>query len=133
MGEQADIEILLVEDNPGDVRLVEEALRETASTLHIARDGKEALAFLQQKNEFKDAPRPNIVLLDLNLPKVDGAQVLDEIRNDPSLGHIRVVIITSARQKEVEFDRGEIDEDDFITKPSDPDEFMTLVRRTVFD
>ncbi|NKE34668.1 response regulator [Natronococcus sp. JC468] len=134
MSEQAetDTEILLVEDNPGDVRLVEEALRETASTLHVTRDGKETLNFLRRQSEFHGAPHLDTVLLDLNLPKIDGTQVLDTIRSDPALDHVRVIIVTSAQERDVDFDREEIDEDDFITKPADPDEFMTLVRTAVF-
>lgn len=128
-----DPEVLLVEDNPGDVRLVEEALRETASSLHITRDGREALQFLRQEDEFDAAPQPDIVLLDLNLPKVDGVQVLEEIRSDPALEGIRVVIITSARERDVDLDRDAGGEDAFITKPADPDEFMSVVQGAVFD
>lgn len=128
-----DPEVLLVEDNPGDVRLVEEALQETAGSLHITRDGREALQFLRQEDEFDDAPQPDIVLLDLNLPKVDGAQVLEEIRSDPALEGIRVVIITSARERDVDLDREAGDEDAFITKPADPDEFISVVQAAIFD
>lgn len=125
--------ILLVEDNPGDIRLVEETLHETPSTLHITRDGEEALDFLHQRNEFTDAPHPDIVLLDLNLPQVNGTQVLEEIRSDPELKHLRVVILTSAQREHADINSSHLDENDFLTKPSNPEEFMTLVRSSIFD
>lgn len=130
MGDRAEsgVEILLVEDNPGDVRLVEEALHETDSTLHITRDGREALDFLHRRNEFTDAPRPDIVLLDLNLPQVDGTRVLDEIRSTPELKHLRVNVFTSAREEDSSQELNDLDANDFFTKPTDPDEFMALVR-----
>lgn len=132
-GAETSVEILLVEDNPGDVRLVEEALHETDSTLHITSDGKEALDFLQQRNESADTSLPDIVLLDLNLPQVDGTQVLDEIQSDPDIEQLRVIILTSAREEYTEIDLDDFDENDFLTKPSDPDEFMALVRSSIFD
>ncbi|WP_339106354.1 response regulator [Haloterrigena salinisoli] len=133
MGEGAaeSAEILLVEDNPGDVRLVEEALQGTDSTLHIARDGREALDFLHRRDEFADVPRPDIVLLDLNLPQVDGTQVLDEIRSDPELEHLRVTVLTSVPEEYVSLEPDELDANDFFTKPADPDEFMALVRSRI--
>lgn len=131
-GSETSIDILLVEDNPGDVRLVEEALHGTHSTLHITKDGKEALDFLHQRNEFIDAPRPSIVLLDLNLPTVDGTHVLDEIRSNPELEHLRVIIVTSAQEEYVDLETYDFDEDNFLTKPADPDEFMALVRSSIF-
>ncbi|ADD07225.1 receiver box response regulator (plasmid) [Natrialba magadii ATCC 43099] len=135
MGERAETDptILLVEDNPGDVRLIEEALQEPVNSLYITRNGREALDFLHRRNEFSDAPRPDVVLLDLNLPKVDGGQVLDEIRSDPDLAHIRVVVITSARAEHTALEPGAINEEDFITKPADPDEFLARVRTVIFD
>lgn len=135
MGDRAEggAEILLVEDNPGDVRLVEEALHETDSTLHITRDGKEALDFLHRRNEFTDAPLPDIVLLDLNLPQVDGTQVLDEIQSDPELNQLRVTVLTSAREEYASLELDDLDANDFFTKPTDPDEFMALVRSSTLD
>ncbi|WP_408956665.1 response regulator [Natrinema sp. 74] len=132
-GAETDVEILLVEDNPGDVRLIKEALDETNSTLHITSDGREALDFLHRRNEFTDAPRIDIILLDLNLPKVDGRQVLDEIRNDSELDDIRVIIVTSAQEEHTTFEQGELDVSDFLTKPANPEEFMALVRSSIFD
>lgn len=130
---ETGVTILLVEDNPGDVRLVEEALHETSSTLRIVNDGREALDFLHQRNGFADAPHPDIVLLDLNLPKVDGTEVLREIRGDPDLRHVRVIIITSAEVEHTDLEPDVVDEISFLTKPADPDEFMSLVRSYVFD
>lgn len=132
-GAETSVEILLVEDNPGDVRLVKEALQETRSTLHVTKDGAEALDFLHQRAGYTDAPRPDIVLLDLNLPQVDGPQVLDEIRRNPELKHLRVIIFTSARQEYTEFEVDNPDVDDFLTKPADPTEFMRLVCSSIFD
>lgn len=131
-GSETSIDILLVEDNPGDVRLVEEALHGTDSTLHITKDGKEALDFLHQRDEFTDAPLPSIVLLDLNLPTVDGTHVLDEIRSTPELEHLRVIIVTSAPEEYTDLETNDLDENNFLTKPADPDEFMTLVRSRIF-
>ena len=132
-GAETDVEILLVEDNPGDVRLVEEALDDTDSTLHIASDGREALDFLHQRNEFTDAPQPDFILLDLNLPKVDGTEVLDEVRSDPEISGIRIVIVTSAQEEYSGLEQDELDVTNFLTKPSDPEEFMALIRSSIFD
>lgn len=129
----ADCEILLVEDNPEDVRLVEEALQDTPGTLHITRDGKDALDFLQQRNGFSDAPRPDIVLLDLNLPKVDGTRVLDELRSTSHLDHSRVIIITSAQEQDTDLPLEESEVDAFIMKPVDPDEFISRVQTAIYD
>lgn len=133
MGEGAaeSAEILLVEDNPGDVRLVEEAVQGTDSTLHITRDGTEALDFLHRRDEFTDVPRPDIVLLDLNLPQVDGTQILDEIRSDPELEQLRVTVLTSVPEEYAAPELDELGANDFFTKPADPDEFMALVRRVI--
>ena len=92
------IEILLVEDNPGDARLTREALAHSKvrNNLHHARDGEEAVAFLRRQGTFADAPMPDLILLDLNLPLRDGREVLDDIKNDAGLKHIPVVILTSS-------------------------------------
>lgn len=127
------VTVLLVEDNPGDIRLVEEAIGEGPGTLHVARDGREALDFLHQRDEYADVPRPDVVLLDLNLPKVDGNQILGDVQDDPELASVRVVVITSAREEHADLEPGDADEVDFLTKPTDPDEFMARVRSTVFD
>src|SRR5262245_12499636 len=91
-------EILLVEDNPGDVRLTREALRERQAerSLHVAGDGEEGLAFLRRQGAYSEAPRPDLILLDLNLPRRDGREVLSEIKQDPALQEIPVVVFTSS-------------------------------------
>jgi len=123
-------DILLVEDNPGDVRLTEEAFREgqIKNTLHVVNDGVEALTFLRQRDEYADAPRPDIVLLDLNLPRKDGDEVLDEIRDDPDLEALPVVVLTSSEAQEDIVQSYELQANAFLTKPVDPEEFIEVVR-----
>lgn len=96
------VEILLVEDNPGDVLLMEEALQEgkMLNNLHVVTNGDEALDYLYREGEYKDAPRPDLIMLDLNLPKKDGREVLAEIKNDPALMSIPVVVITTSKSEE---------------------------------
>jgi len=127
-GDTADI--LLVEDNPGDVRLTEEAFKEgqIKNTLHVVNDGVDALDFLRQRGEHADAPRPDIVLLDLNLPRKDGDEVLDEIRDDPELEAIPVVVLTSSEAQEDVVQSYELQANAFLTKPVDPSEFIEVVR-----
>src|SRR5262249_23923864 len=100
--EAPPVEILLVEDNPGDYRLTQEALREgkVYNNLHWAKDGVEAREFLHQSGKFADSPRPDIILLDLNLPKKDGREVLSEIKRDEALRPIPVVILTTSQAEE---------------------------------
>src|SRR6476620_8482702 len=95
---EASVQVLLVEDSPGDVRLTREAFRDTnlAVDLHVAMDGIEAMAFLRREGEHKAAPRPDIILLDLNLPRMDGREVLAHIKEDPSLKMIPTVILTTS-------------------------------------
>src|SRR5919202_5278493 len=124
------IEILLVEDNPGDVRLAIEALRESKvrNILHVARDGVEALAFLRREDSHADAPRPDLVLLDLNLPRKDGREVLAEIKADPDLHTIPVVILTTSRAEQDVLRSYELQANCYITKPVDLDQFITVVK-----
>src|SRR5689334_2036754 len=93
------IDILLVEDNPGDIRLAQETLRDyrMQNKLHVVRDGDDAIKYLRREGPFADAGRPDMILLDINLPKVDGTEVLDELQSDPSLADIPVVILTTSR------------------------------------
>lgn len=128
MGEGTPIKVLIVEDNPGDVELAKEALRETSLTLdlHVAEDGEEALDFLRQ--EPPDAPRTDLVLLDLNMPKVSGHEVLEEMKNDPELRLIPVVVFTSSAAREdieAAYDRYA---NCYITKPGDLDDLVDVVR-----
>jgi CheY-like chemotaxis protein len=124
------IEILLVEDNPGDVRLAIEALRESKvrNNLQVARDGIEALQFLRREEPHVDAPRPDLVLLDLNLPRKDGREVLAEIKADADLSTIPVVILTTSRAEQDVLRSYELQANCYITKPVDLDQFITVVK-----
>lgn len=124
------VEILLVEDNPGDVRLTREAMREAkvANTLHSVADGVEALQFLRREGPFADAPRPDIILLDLNLPRKDGREVLSELKADPDLRMIPVVVLTTSRAEEDVIKSYQLYANCYISKPVDLEEFMAVVR-----
>lgn len=124
------IEILLVEDNPGDVRLTREVLRDCKlhNNLHVAEDGIEALEFLRRVGSYADAPRPDLVLLDLNLPKKDGREVLAEIKADSNLKRIPVVVLTTSKAEEDVFKAYDLHANCYITKPVDLDQFITVVR-----
>jgi CheY-like chemotaxis protein len=124
------VEILLVEDNPGDVRLTIEALRDSKvhNQLNVARDGVEALAFLHREGAFVDAVRPDLILLDLNLPRKDGREVLAEIKADPALRTIPVVILTTSRAEQDVLRSYELQANCYITKPVDLEQFMTVVK-----
>ena len=124
------IEILLVDDNPGDVRLTLEALRDgkVQNTLHVVRDGVEAIAFLRREGKYADVPRPGLILLDLNLPKKDGTQVLAEIKEDPALKHIPVVILTGSKAGEDIIKAYNLHANCYVTKPIDLEQFITVVQ-----
>jgi two-component system, chemotaxis family, response regulator Rcp1 len=124
------IEILLVEDNPGDARLTEEALKEgkVRNNLHMARDGVEAMAFLLRDGKHKDAPRPDLVLLDLNLPRKDGREVLAEMKEHPDLRLIPVVVLTTSEAEQDVLRIYELRANCYITKPVDLEKFLTIVR-----
>src|SRR4029078_6817456 len=123
------IDILLVEDNPGDARLTREALRHSKvrNTLHHVRDGDEAMAFLHRHAPFDHAPAPDLVLLDLNLPRRDGREVLDDIKRDPRLQHIPVVILTSSQAEEDILRSYRLHANCFITKPVDLEQLTKVV------
>ena len=124
------IEILLVEDNPGDVRLTVEGLNEgkVRNNLHVARDGVEALAFLRRQAQFADAVRPDLILLDLNLPRKDGREVLAEIKSDADLKTIPVVVLTTSRAEQDVLNSYQLQANCYITKPVDLEQFITVVR-----
>jgi CheY-like chemotaxis protein len=124
------IQVLLVEDNPGDVRLTREALREgkVRNNLSVAPDGVEALAFLRRQGKYADAPRPDVILLDLNLPKKDGREVLVEVKADPSLRNIPVVILTSSEAERDIAQAYDLHANCYITKPVDLDQFIHVVK-----
>jgi len=124
------IEILLVEDNPGDVRLTREALKEgkVLNNLSVTPDGIEALAFLRREGKYANESRPDIILLDLNLPKKNGSEVLAEIKSDPSLRRIPVVILTTSKAEEDVVKTYDLHANCYITKPVDLDQFITVVQ-----
>ena len=123
-------EILLVEDSPGDVRLAQEALKDGAlpMRLHVVRDGVEAMAFLRRQGEYADAPRPDIILLDLNLPRKDGREVLAEIKADEDLRRIPVVILTVSSSEEDIRRSYNGHANCYITKPMNYQDFHHVVR-----
>ncbi len=124
------IDILLVEDNPGDVRLTREALKEgkVLNNLYVAQDGVEAIAFLRREGKYAGAIRPDIILLDLNLPKKDGHEVLADIKSDPDLRRIPVVILTTSKAEEDVLQSYNLHANCFITKPVDLDQFINVVQ-----
>jgi len=123
-------DILLVEDNPGDVRLTQEALDAGRfhNTLHVVTDGVDALDFLNRRGEYADAPRPDVVLLDLNLPRMDGDEVLAAIRDDEDLRSLPVVVLTSSQADEDVRRSYELQANAYLSKPVDPDEFVDVMR-----
>jgi len=124
------IEILLVEDNPGDVRLAKEALKETTvhNNLRTVRDGVEAMAYLNDEGIYAGSPRPDVILLDLNLPRKDGREVLKEIKTDPGLRRIPVVILTTSQDEEDILKTYNLHANCYITKPMDLDQFIIVVK-----
>jgi CheY-like chemotaxis protein len=124
------IEVLLVEDNPGDVRLTREALRDgkVHNNLSVTPDGVEALAFLRRQGKYAGVPRPDVILLDLNLPKKDGREVLEEVKADPSLRNIPVVVLTSSDAERDIAQAYALHANAYVTKPVDLDQFITVLR-----
>ena len=124
------IEILLVEDNPGDERLTREALKEgkVYSTLHWVKDGVEAIDFLNRRGKHASAPRPDIILLDLNLPKKDGREVLQEIKSADELKRIPVVILTTSKAEEDVLRTYNLHANCYVTKPVDLEQFIVVVK-----
>ena len=124
------VEILLVEDNPGDVRLMVEALKETRvpSRLHLAEDGVQAMSFLRRKGVHLQSPRPDLVLLDLNLPKKDGREVLAEIKDDPKLRSIPVVVLTTSQAESDVLRSYELHANCYISKPVGLENFIRVIQ-----
>jgi CheY-like chemotaxis protein len=124
------IDILLVEDNPGDIRLTQEALKESKmrNRLNIVNDGVEALDFLRRKAPYENAPRPDIILLDLNLPRKDGRAVLEEIKADADLRRIPVVILTTSDDEHDILRSYDLHANCYITKPLDLNQFASIVK-----
>ena len=123
-------EILLVEDNPGDVRLTREALKEGKILNHVSvvGDGVEALAFLRREDKYANAVRPDLILLDLNLPKKDGREVLAEIKADTGLKKIPIVILTTSAAEQDILKTYDLHANCYITKPVDLEQFIKIVR-----
>ncbi|MEW5783069.1 MAG: response regulator [Pseudomonadota bacterium] len=123
-------QFLLVEDNPGDVRLTREALEESKlrNNLSVVGDGEEALAFLRRSPPYENAPRPDVILLDLNLPRKSGREVLAEIKADPDLRRIPVVVITSSEAEQDIVASYDLHVNCYVTKPVDLDQFIKVVR-----
>jgi chemotaxis family two-component system response regulator Rcp1 len=126
------IRILLIEDNPGDVRLTQEALSEGRldNEILIARDGEEGLDCVYSRGKFAGYPRPDIILLDLNLPRIDGQEVLRIIKTDSSLRRIPVIVLTTSKAEEDILRAYDLDANAYITKPVDVDEFLKVIRAT---
>jgi len=126
MTASSPVEVLLVEDNPGDVRLTREALRDAKvrNTLHVASDGVEAMAFLRRA----EAPRPDVILLDLNLPKMNGREVLQEIKRDPALQDIPVVVLTTSQAEQDIVESYRLRANAYVTKPVGLQQFLAVVQ-----
>ena len=124
------VRILLVEDNPGDVRLTQEALKEAKfrNILHVVGDGVEALAYLRQQGKYSGATRPHMVMLDLNMPRMDGREVLEAIKTDPDLRRIPVVVLTSSEAETDIAKAYELHANAYVTKPVGIDNFLDVVK-----
>ena len=127
---RSPVEILLVEDKPGDERLTREALKEgkVYHKLHWAKDGVEAMDFLYRRGKWRDAPRPDIILLDLNLPKKDGREVLQDIKSDETLKRIPVVVLTTSKAEEDVLRTYNLHANCYVTKPVDLEKFIVVVK-----
>jgi chemotaxis family two-component system response regulator Rcp1 len=122
-------DILLVEDNLGDVRLTREALKDgKAVDLHVVREGAQAIAFLRREAKYADAPRPDLVLLDLSLPRRNGREVLAEIKGDPNLKRIPVVILTASQVEQDILMSYDLHANCYVIKPEDPEQFIVVVQ-----
>jgi CheY-like chemotaxis protein len=124
------VDVLLVEDSPGDVRLTREAFREANGSvrLHVASDGVEAMAFLRHEGEYRDSPRPDFILLDLNLPRMDGREVLAHVKADPSLRMIPTVILTTSDADADVLRSYELNANAYLRKPVTLEAFESLVK-----
>jgi CheY-like chemotaxis protein len=125
------IQILLVEDDPGDVLMTREAFEDNkvANHLHVVYDGTSALEFLRNEGEYTDAPTPDLILLDLNLPRMDGREVLAEVKNDPLLRQIPVVVLTTSEAEEDVLRSYALHANAYVTKPVDFERFIEVVRK----
>ncbi|WP_418285074.1 response regulator [Halorubrum sp. DTA46] len=125
------VDVLLIEDNPGDIRLTQEAFSQShiATSLHVVNDGIEALDFLNKRDTYEAVPRPDLVLLDLNLPRKSGAEFLEELEEEPPhLAHIPVIVLTSSQAEEDIVKSYELQANAYMTKPVDPSEFIATIK-----
>ncbi len=124
------VDVLLIDDNPGDVRLTFEALRENhiETNLHVTRDGVDALCFLRQQGPYANAPRPELVIMDLNMPRKDGREFLAELKMDPSLGRIPVIVLTTSQADADVRASYNLHASCYIIKPVDLDQFFQVVK-----
>ena len=125
------IDVLLVEDDPGDVLMTKEAFQDykVQNQLHVVNDGTEAMAFLRREGDYADVPRPDLVLLDLNLPRMDGREVLQAIKSDPDLASIPVVVLTTSEAEEDVLRSYSLHANAYVTKPVDFERFIQVVRQ----
>jgi CheY-like chemotaxis protein len=125
------IDILLVEDDPGDELITREAFEHNklSNRLHVAHDGEEGLDYLYQRGRFENVPRPDLILLDLNLPKYDGRQLLERVKSDPDLARIPIVVLTTSSAEEDILRSYELHANAYVTKPVDLDQFISAVRQ----
>lgn len=123
------IDILMVEDNPGDVQLTREALDDCkmCNNLHVVEDGEQAMDFLKRISDYSDSPKPDLIILDLNLPKMDGREVLREIKSDDELKTIPVVVLTTSKSEEDVLKSYKLHANCYITKPIDLEQFIEVV------
>jgi CheY-like chemotaxis protein len=129
--EGSPIDVLLIEDDPGDILITREAFEhhKIHNTLHVARDGQEGLDYLYQRGAHEGARRPDLILMDLNLPKYDGRQLLEQIKSDPDLCHIPVVVLTTSAAEEDILRSYRLHANAYITKPVGFEEFMNVIRQ----
>jgi CheY-like chemotaxis protein len=125
------IDILLIEDDPGDELIIREVFEHNKfhNTLHIARDGQEGLDYVYRRGKHQDAPQPDLILLDLNLPKYDGRQLLERFKSDPDLCHIPIVVLTTSAADEDILRSYQLHANAYVTKPVDLHQFMRAVRQ----
>jgi len=126
------IDVLLVEDDPGDALMIRESFEhhEITHALHHVTDGVDAMRFLRREDEFAGRPRPDLILLDLNLPRMDGREVLREVKGDPTLRAIPIIVLTTSEADEDILRSYELHANAYVTKPVDFDEFMEVIRMT---
>lgn len=127
---ESEVDLLLVEDNPGDVRLLKETFADAqiTNTIHVTNDGQEALNFIHQRDEFETTPQPDIILLDFNLPRVNGDEVLTELKDDPELSQILVIVMTGSEAEKDVVQSEAPSANAYLTKPVEPEKFLDFIQ-----